>query len=79
MLRLLWHLQISKGVMSLEQQRAVTVGMRVELVLVVNAVTVALAAAVRSCVPQGAHFLVTIALDELGETQRFAIGKLGGF
>lgn len=79
MLRLLWQLQISKGAMSLERPSAVEVGTRVELVLVVAAAKTSLAATVRSCVPQRARFLVTIALDEIGEAQRSAIGRLAGF
>lgn len=78
MLRLLCQLQISKGAMSLERPSAVRVGTRLEVVLVLTAGKTSLAATVRSCVPQGAHFLVSIALDEIGEAQRSAIGRLAG-
>lgn len=79
MLRLLWQLQISAGAMSLERPSAVNVGTAVELVVVVGAAKIPLGATVRSCVPQGAHFLVTMALHELSDGQRSAIGRLGGF
>ena len=79
MLRLLWQLQISKGAMSLERPSAVSIGTRVELVVAVGAGKVPLAATVRACIPQGGHYLVTIALDEIGAAQRTAIGKLGAF
>ncbi len=76
MLRLLWQLQISKGAMSLERPCAISVGKRVELIVVVMAAKIPLAATVRTCVPQGAHYLVTIALDEITVAQRSAIARL---
>ena len=79
MLRLLWQLQISKGTMALEWPCAVEARRRVELVLVVGAAKILLPAAVRSCVPQGARFLLTITIDTISEAQRSAIGRIGAF
>ena len=79
MLRLLWQLQISRGTMSLEQPCAVEVGRRVELVLVVGAAKILLAAKARSCVPQGAGFLLSVTLDAISEAQRSTIGRIAVF
>jgi len=76
MLRLLWSLQIAKGAMSVERAEAVSVDARVELVLVVAATEIVLAATVRSCVPHDGRFLVGVGLDPIGEAQRTKIGKL---
>jgi hypothetical protein len=79
MLRLLWQLQISKGTMALDWPCAVEVGRRVELVLVVGGAKILLPATVRSCVPQGARYLLTITLDTISEAQRSAIGRIAVF
>jgi hypothetical protein len=79
MLRFLWQLQISKGRMSLDQPCAVEVGRHVEVVLVVGAAKIVLAAKTRSCVPQGARFLLSVTLDVISEAQRSAIGRIAVF
>jgi hypothetical protein len=79
MLHLLWQLQISKGTMALAWPRAVAAGTRVELVLVVGAAKILLAAKACSSVPQGARFLLSITLDAIGDAQRSAIGRIAGF
>ena len=78
MLGLLWRLQLSKGTMSLERSHALALHARVELVLAVPTTEIRLAGSVRSCIPQGACYLVTVGLDEMADAQRSAIGKIVG-
>lgn len=72
-LRLLWLVQIGKGVFSLQWPLRVARDERVELVLGVAGERVALDARVRACTPAMGAYHVDLILDPLPETTRLAI------
>ena len=78
MLGLLWRLQLSKGTMMLEHERAIALDTRVDLVLVVADAAIVLAATVRSCGRRGAGFQVAFRLDALTDGLRAAIDEVVG-
>ncbi|HEY2744836.1 MAG TPA: hypothetical protein VGL86_09445 [Polyangia bacterium] len=73
MLRLLWLVQIGKGVFSLQWPLQLSRDERVELVLGVGGERVTLPARVRSCTPGGGAYQVELSLDPLPDATRAAI------
>jgi hypothetical protein len=73
MLRLLWLVQIGKGVFSLQWPLHLARDERVELVLGVAGERVAIGARVRSCKPGGGAYQVELSLDPLPDETRAAI------
>ncbi len=72
-LRLLWLVQIGKGVFSLQWPLRVARDERVELVLGVGSDKVSLGARVRACTPACGAYHVDLILDPLPEATRLAI------
>ena len=72
-LRLLWLVQIGKGVFSLQWPLRLARDERVELVLAVAHERVELGARVRECRPSTGAYLVDLILDPLPEQTRLAI------
>jgi hypothetical protein len=72
-LRLLWLVQISKGVFSLQWPRPLVRDQRVELVLTVGRERVHLGAEVGACAPAGGGHHVQLRLDPLSDGTRLAI------
>ena len=72
-LRLLWLVQISKGVFSLQWPRPLMRDQRVELLLAVGRERVHLGADVRTCTPAGGGYHVQLRLDPLSDATRLAI------
>lgn len=72
-LRLLWLVQIGKGVFSLQWPLRLPRDERVELVLPVGNERVALGARVRACTPGSGAYHVDLILDPIGEATRLAI------
>ncbi|HEX8953845.1 MAG TPA: hypothetical protein VF997_01100 [Polyangia bacterium] len=72
-LRLLWLVQIGKGVFSLRWPLRVPRDERVELVLPVGEERIALGARVRACTPAQGAYHIDLILDPLGEPTRLAI------
>ena len=72
-LRLLWLVQIGKGVFSLQWPLRVSREQRVELVLGVGGERVPLGARVRACTPAGGAYHLDLTLDPLPEATRLAI------
>ena len=72
-LRLLWLVQIGKGVFSLLWPLTVSRDERVELVLGVGDERMAMGARVRSCTPHGGAYHVDLILDPLPDETRSAI------
>ncbi len=73
MLRLLWLVQIGKGVFSLQWPLQLGRDERVELVLGVGGERLALGARVRSCTPGGGSYQVELNLDPLPDATRASI------
>ena len=73
MLRLLWLVQIGKGVFSLQWPLQLGRDQRVELVLGVAGERMSLGATVRSCRPDGVAYQVELRLDPLPDSTRAAI------
>jgi hypothetical protein len=72
-LRLLWLVQIAKGVFSLQWPRQVARDQRVDLVLALGTERVHLGAEVRACTPAGGGYHVQLRLDPLSDATRLAI------
>jgi len=72
-LRLLWLVQIGKGVFSLQWPLRVARDERVELVLAVDAERVGIGARVRTCTPRMGAYSIDLILDPLPEQTRLAI------
>ena len=72
-LRLLWLVQIAKGVFSLQWPLQLVRDQRVDLVLSVGGQRVQLGAVVRACTPAGAGYPVELRLDPLSGPTRLAI------
>ena len=72
-LRLLWLVQIGKGVFSLQWPLRLARDERVELVLAVAHERVELGARVRECRPSTGAYLVDLILDPLPESTRLLI------
>jgi len=72
-LRLLWLVQIGKGVFSLQWPLRVARDERVELVLGVGGERVPLGARVRACTPAGGAYHLELVLDPLSEATRLSI------
>ena len=72
-LRLMWLVQIGKGVFSLQWPIYIPRDERVELVLAVGSERVTLGARVRACTPGGGAWQVELLLDPLPEATRVAI------
>lgn len=75
-LRLLWLVQIGKGVFSLQWPLRIPRDERVELVLAVAEQRVPLGARVRSCTPSTGAYVVDLILDPLPEATRLAIEQV---
>jgi hypothetical protein len=73
MLRLLWLVQIGKGVFSLQWPLQLTRDERVELVIGVGGERLSFGARVRSCTPGGGAYQVELSLDPLPEETRQTI------
>lgn len=72
-LRLLWLVQIGKGVFSLQWPLRVARDERVELVLAVAEERVGLGARVRACTPGNGAYFIDLILDPLPDVTRLAI------
>jgi len=72
-LRLLWLVQIGKGIFSLQWPLHLTRDEQVELVLGVGGQRLTLPARVRSCTPGGGAYQVQLSLDPLPDETRQAI------
>ena len=72
-LRLLWLVQIGKGVFSLQWPLRLPRDERVELVLPVGDERVAIGARVRACTPASGAYHVDLILDPICEATRLAI------
>jgi len=75
-LRLLWLVQIGKGVFSLQWPLRVPRDERVELVLAVAEERVGLDARVRTCTPGNGSYMIDLILDPLPEATRLAIEQV---
>jgi hypothetical protein len=69
-LRLLWLVQIGKGVFSLQWPARIARDQRVELVLEVEGESLHMGARVRTCTPARVGYHVDLLLDELPEPVR---------
>jgi hypothetical protein len=72
-LRLLWLVQIAKGVFSLQWPLQLLRDQKVELVIAVGAERVSLGASVHACTPAGGGYHVSLRLDPLSDATRLAI------
>ncbi len=72
-LRLLWLVQIGKGVFSLQWPLRLSRDQRVELVLAVRDERLRFDARVRACTPSDGSYCVDLILDPLPEATRLAI------
>jgi hypothetical protein len=72
-LRLLWLVQIGKGVFSLQWPLRLVRDQRVDLVLAVGDERLSLGASVRACTPANGAYHVDLRLDPLPDTTRQAI------
>ena len=72
-LRLLWLVQIAKGVFSLQWPLQLARDQRVDLVLAIGGQRVHLAGEVRACTPAGGGYHVQLRLDPLSDPTRLAI------
>jgi hypothetical protein len=75
-LRLLWLVQIGKGVFSLQWPLRIARDERVELVLAVAHERVEIGARVRECRPATGAYLVDLILDPLPDATRLAIEQV---
>ena len=74
-LRLLWLVQIGKGVFSLQWPLRLLRDERVELVLATDGGRIGLGARVRSCAPSSGAYSVELILDPLAEATRVEIER----
>jgi hypothetical protein len=72
-LRLLWLVQIAKGVFSLQWPLQLARDQRVDLVLAVGTQRVRFGAEVRACSPARIGYHVELRLDPLGDVTKLAI------
>jgi hypothetical protein len=72
-LRLLWLVQIAKGVFSLQWPLQLARDQRVDLVLLVGGERLHLGAEVRACTPAGGGYHVDLRLDPLTDPTRLEI------
>lgn len=78
-LRLMWLVQIGKGVFSLQWPLHIPRDERVDLVLAVAGERVTLGARVRACTPGGGAYQVELSLDPLSESARIAIEEAANY
>ena len=74
-LRLLWLVQIGKGVFSLQWPLRLPRDERVELVLATDSGRIGIGARVRSCTPSSGTYCVDLILDPLAEATRVEIER----
>ncbi|MCU1281372.1 MAG: hypothetical protein JWM53_4918 [bacterium] len=72
-LRLLWLVQITKGVFSLQWPRQLARDQRVDLVVAVGVECIHFGGEVRACTPAGGGYHVQLRLDPLSDATRLAI------
>ena len=72
-LRLLWLVQIGKGLFSLQWPLRLARDQRVELMLDVGGERVGLGASVRTCTPRAGSYVIDLLLDPLPGPTRLAI------
>ena len=75
-LRLLWLVQVSKGVFSLQWPLHIPRDERVTLVLAVGEERVSLGGRVRSCTPGGGSYQVELSLVPLPDATRMAMEEV---